>query len=227
MKCDDIKELLVDYLYRETTAEDAEQLERHTKRCKSCREELAELQKTSTLLKQWPDIDPKMKLVFVQEKKALLSSLVPSLDWRHRPIRKFALGLAFGLASLLVLLALTNTTVSVKDGDFQISASLFSRQQPLPDDVIPMTAAALAELQHQNLAHTQELIAASQERQRNEFALALTELAKKVDYQRDIDMRLLGRGIEEVQYQTASRLDRTDRALNDFFRLANAEQKLP
>jgi hypothetical protein len=216
----------MDYLYEELSESDAKILEQHLKKCKSCKEELVSLKNTSNVLQQWEDIDPKLKLVFVQEKKTLLNLFNPKLNWKPGKLQKFGFGLAMGLASLLIVMALANTRVSIKNGNFELSASLFSRQSQPSAEMAPVTEAALTEFQIQNIALFERLIQESEERRRAELARTFTELARSVDYQRNADMRLLGQGFDEVQYNTIQRLERTDQKLNDLLHYLSQQENI-
>ena len=218
MNCEDIKTLLVDYLYNELEDDNAKILEQHLKKCKTCKEELASLKNTSNVLQQWQDIDPKLKLVFVQEKKSFFSLLNPKLNWKPGKFQKFGFGLAIGLASLLVVLALTNTRISVKNGNFELSASLFSRPVQPSTEMAPITEAALTEFQMQNIALFERLIRENEELRQAEIARKFADLVRTGDYQRNADLRLLGKGFDEVQLNTIRRLERTDQRLNDIMR---------
>lgn len=222
MKCDDVRELLVDYLYGEMDKGEVKKFEGHIKRCTSCKTELASLQATSKLLQQWPDIDPKMQLVFVKEKRALSDSLRSVVPWRAPRLPKLAFGLATALASLLLLLALTNTTISLKNGNFELSASLFGRPKSAPTAPV-ITEADLIELQRANLLLCERLVRESEDRQKREIALALTELVRSADYQRTLDMQLFGRGLEEIQERAIRRIARTDQIVDGIVQYISQE----
>ena len=57
MKCEDIKELLTEYLDGELPADDAAAVEEHTAGCGACRAELDALRQTAALLKSLPKAD--------------------------------------------------------------------------------------------------------------------------------------------------------------------------
>jgi hypothetical protein len=117
-------------------------------------------------------------------------------------------------------LAVSNTTVSYDHGSFSFSASLKARPAP---SVSPETVVSL----HQaTLAAVQEMVRLSEQRQRVEFTRALEDLARQIEYQRQQDLGLIGRGFQELHARTLTRLERTDRFLEELMRMASYEQAL-
>ena len=86
MKCEDIKELLTEYLDGELPADDAAAVEEHTAGCGACRAELDALRQTAALLKSLPKADAPVGLA--QNVTALLDREVVHrraalMRWMH------------------------------------------------------------------------------------------------------------------------------------------------
>ncbi|MBC7188238.1 MAG: zf-HC2 domain-containing protein [Calditrichaeota bacterium] len=216
MKCDECQQHIPDYLYEEIEEELARRLEEHVRACTACRTALRKLQATTKVLADWPDQDPGLRLTFVAARQPLLSDAWSSL----RRWQRAGLAVGFALAALLVGLAVSNTTVSYKDGSLQFSASLWRRPAPA------VTREEVLALQRATLAAVQDMVQSSEQRQRADFARALQEFARDVELQRQADLGLVGRGLEELHIRTLTRLDRTDRFLEELARLAVYEQGL-
>lgn len=62
MNCEQINELLLDYLYQELSAAQAEEVEVHLHSCPRCAEELSAFQTTRATMKQLPEFDPPLRM---------------------------------------------------------------------------------------------------------------------------------------------------------------------
>ena len=68
MKCELSKEKLIGYFYQDLPDEELKDVKLHLKRCAACKMELTEFNKTTDILKTWPDEDPGLNLKFIREK---------------------------------------------------------------------------------------------------------------------------------------------------------------
>jgi len=116
MRCDEIKERLVDLLYDERRTLQADpELQAHVDSCLSCRQELEELGSARAALSRWKDEPP------------LRPVALPAL---RKPVSRWALfwpvarRVAMAAAVLLAFLALTNAEVSWEKGRFSFRTSL-------------------------------------------------------------------------------------------------------
>ena len=102
MKCNISKEEIIGYLYKEMEPAEQQALEKHLAQCPACRRELEELSQTSRLLQVWPPEEPRLQLVFVEERSLPKKSRWP--EWRGVFSRRhwiFGLGGAFALALMM------------------------------------------------------------------------------------------------------------------------------
>ncbi len=223
MNCENIKLLLIDYLYDEISEPDKTQLETHLATCNDCQQELQALQSTSKQLKAWPDVKPRFNLVFVEEKASIKAWVNEHLGWFKGLFFKPGIAVLVTGFVIFLVLAVFNTQLTYKAGEFKLSMSLFSR--PAQPEVTPvaLNQQALQELQKANLALMQELIIFSELRQRQELIQTISRLNQKIETQRLNDLSLIGRGFEELNVQTVNRLERTDYILNNLLRLTSME----
>lgn len=223
MNCENIKLLLIDYLYDEISEPDKSQLEAHLAACKACREELQALQSTSKQLKAWPEVNPQFNLVFVEEKASIRDWINEHLGWLKGLFLKPGIAVLVSCFIIFLILAAFNTQLTYKAGEFKLSMSLFSRPEQSEVTPVALNQQALQELQKVNLALMQELIISSELRQRQELIQTISRLNQKIDAQRLNDLSLIGRGFEELNVQTVNRLERTDYILNNLLRLTSME----
>jgi len=110
-------------------------------------------------------------------------------------------------------------------------------------DVDSLKEALLAELRAENRVAMEASIKASEERQRRhwnaaladytrrteqahlELAQVMAQFAEEIQRQRQADLRLVGRGLEQVYLDTQRRIERTNRTLEDFIKYASFQEK--
>ncbi len=116
MRCDEIKERLVDLLYDERRTLHADpELQAHVDSCLSCRQEFEELSSARAALSQWKD-EPPLRPVALPARRKSAS--------RWAPFWPVARRVAMAAAVLLAFLALTNAEVSWEKGRFSFRTSL-------------------------------------------------------------------------------------------------------
>jgi len=217
MKCEDFKLLMIDYLYDEISTDNRSKLENHLKSCKSCQEKLSVLKATSNTLKKWEDVDPKVNLTFVNESKTFFAGLIEKI----RPV-KILYGLGIACASLLIILSIANTSIRIKDGNFDLQMSLFksSSEEQVNGKV---TKTDVEELRRENINLVSNLLEEYSKQQRVETAMLFDEFYKNIEYKRQTDLRFVSSALQQVHYGAEQRLDQTDRALSSLIRYVNVQ----
>lgn len=218
MTCELSKEQLIGYFYQDMEPSEKEIVEMHLAQCSACKSELEGLAKTTKVFRVWPDEEPQMNLVFEQEKVPFWKSLLP--DWLYNTVwRRFAVGFAAGTAAVLVLMALLNFEATYSQGNFRVKLGLMPKSTDEPDSpqtplLKPVTHQEFAEWQQQSMLHVQEMLQASEERQRRELGSVLTQFVRDLDLQRRQDLHLVQKGFEVFQWSNEDRFRRTDELLN-------------
>lgn len=219
MKCDDTKLLLLDFLYDEIAHEDALRVREHLALCSNCREEYAGLQRTSVTLRVWPDEEPSSNIVFVEPRPSWWGAVKQVLFPEHAPAWG-RLGFGLGVAALTTLLlsAVFNLEINYTNGQFSYRAGL------TPKPVVALTEEAKQQLVAEILKENQETIArlvqAGYEQQREELDRALVGFTSELHRQRRNDLMLVGRGIDEIRQSTDTRLQQTNRMLDQLIRVS-------
>jgi hypothetical protein len=211
MTCDDIKILLVDLLYNEIAPESEKLVRGHLQNCTACRSEYAALSNTSLTLKAWENEEPHLNLVFVKESASWLAALKEKLFPAGAPRwGKLAWGFALGLGAVFFVSALLNVEVSFSEGKFAYRASLVPRRPTIAE----IDSQLVRRIQEQNREVLNQMLAAGQQQQRLELNRTLAQFATEINRQRTNDLLLVGRGLEEVQENTTTRLERNQEMLN-------------
>lgn len=225
MNCNQIQPLFMDFLYDEISDDDRQMVQAHLSDCDSCQRELDSLRQTSQLLQQWEEVDPDFNVVMVTEKVSWLSRLKGWVTKLLPRPKKIAYGLAYSFVGVLLVLAVANTEISYRQGEFNIRMGLFSKPTPLQATDNLATQQLLERLQKDNYILMSSLIQQSETRQRKEIASALIQLRQDVERQRVEDLSLVGFGLDNVEKNTVRQMRKTDNSLNELIRLINAQPR--
>jgi predicted anti-sigma-YlaC factor YlaD len=144
MRCDEIKEQLIDFVYDEAGAlQSNSEVQEHLRACSACREEVEELKRTRKYLRLWEE-EPPLRSVS-------LTKLERSADKRagYRYLRYAAVAAMVFIS----LLALVNAQVSWNQNGFAFSTRLFPRQNAEQDFY---TKAEIRNLMKEALNYTNE-----------------------------------------------------------------------
>ncbi len=198
----------MDFLYNESEPESEKLVRAHLQNCPACHGEYAALSRASLTLKAWENEDPRLHLVFVQESQSWLGALKEKLFPAEAPVWGKLASIAAGIVlGVLLISAVLNTEISFNHGNFTYRTSLAPR--PASTATVDLT-----QIQQQIEDKYQRLLLASQQQQREEFNRTLAQLAAEFNRQRQSDLQLVGRGLDEFQQHTYSRLNRNDEMLN-------------
>ncbi len=224
MKCDDVKLLLMDLLYNEISEENEAILQNHLSDCVSCREEFESLKNTSGILQKWEEIDPKLNLVFVSDKKSIIDGLKDKFSFAPK---KLAYGFALGFVTIIVLFSLANTEISYKDGDFTLKMGIFKNTTEQPQLSAEIQQALMAQVREQNAQLMNQFIQQSEQRQQQELAATLAKFSREFNYQRTNDLKLVGAGLNEIEQKLYLQLEKqTNDRFNNLIRYINQNQEM-
>ncbi|MBT4496195.1 MAG: zf-HC2 domain-containing protein [Gemmatimonadetes bacterium] len=212
MNCN--REQLLDYLYKELEPKAHRALESHLESCPDCRRELEELGGTTRLLRTWPDEESHLNLVFVAEEaekgKHSLPTWLTTAAWR-----RWAFGLAGSLAVALLLLALVDFEFTYDNGRLDLAFNFVgSSAPPAVDDLDqPLTRRDLLAAQQQSLELIQAMLQEGEIRQQRNLGLTLAQFSQQLERQRQQDLQVVGRRLEESDWYTESRFRRNEDVL--------------
>jgi len=220
IKCDNTKLLLMDFLYGEIGPHSERMLRRHLEACDACRSEYEALSRTSLTLQAWKDEEPARELVFVEEQQSWLQAvkafLFPSnTSWWTR----LAVGVGTAVVTALIVSAALNLEISYDEGKWSYRASF----APHPNtEISEQTRNQLVEqLRQENRALINELVQTTYQEQRAEFEQTLANLTSEFDRKVQTDLSQLGRGLKQIQQQSALHQRQLDERINELFRVVN------
>jgi hypothetical protein len=221
MNCEQIRTLMMDYLYDELSKEDHETFNAHLDQCRECREEMESLKTTSGILQQWKGVESEIRVIAVKERSFTFAKFKEFLnDGFFRP-KKLAIGFACAFSAIFLFLALANTEISISNGNFKMRMSLFDGSEQLAHSGIANSSQAVEELLRENLQLTRSLIEQSEARQRQELAYVLSSFKEDIDLQRYQDLSLIKYGLKELQKNTYQKMEQIDSTLTEFVRPAD------
>lgn len=222
MDCQRVKPLLPGYLYKDLEEGEREIVQAHLAECTDCQDDILSLRKTKEVLECWPDEEVSARMVFVDTREpwyrrvklpvAALSNL------RLRPVR----AVSFGLAGVFLLLALGNTRISYREGDFSLDLRLVPRALTASDDRSAIYA-LIQEREKQQLEVMNSLIRESEARQLGEFDQQLKQVVLAVDGWRQRDLVQVGQELNRIRLETGSSLARTNKFMEDLIVLTGSE----
>ena len=225
MKCNEIKPLLMDFVYNEITEEDRHLFEAHLSQCDSCQKELEALQKTSNILQQWEDVDPDFNVVMVSEKVSWSSLVKQRLSQLFPSHKKLVYGFVYATIGIFLLLAVVNTEISYKQGEFKMNMGLFSKPASQEQHENLLTQEFLDQWRKENYYLMSSLIQQSEQKQRKERTADFLQLRQDLAQQRIEDLNLVGLGLDNIEQTTSRQLMRTDNNLNELIQLINNQLK--
>lgn len=220
MTCDEIKLSLMDFLYNESDPEADKLVRVHLQNCAVCRNEYEALSRTSLTLKAWENEDPRLHLVFVKESQSWLHAVKEKFENARVPALGKLAWLTAGIAiGVLFISALLNTEISYNNGNFAYRTSL------LPRPAVTADSQLVGQIRQELNEKYQQMLLASQQQQRADFNRTLAQFATEVDRQRQIDLMLVDRGLNEFQQHYNSRFERNDEILSQFLQTVKLPQK--
>ncbi len=165
--CEQIKPVLLDFLMEEVPADRRRAIETHVQSCVACSKEMADLKETLSLVERAEvseEIPRRIRIVAEPERPWVAF-------WRNPARLALAGGATFCFA--IALLALFHTTISYRNGNFQLAfgAPAVSSGAPLPV-TMPASAAASLDQAQVNQMISKALAAAEQEHDRQSGAMA-------------------------------------------------------
>lgn len=225
MKCNDLKPLFMDFVYDEISDEDRQLLMAHLSTCESCQREMESLKQTSHILQQWEDVDPDFNVVMVTEKESRLNRLTVGVRRLLPKKKKIAYGFAYLAVAVFLLLAIANTQISYRRGEFDLRMGLFSKPSSRQNADRYLTREFVEQLQQENYYLMTSLIEQTEAKQRKEMASAILQLRQDFERKRLEDLNLVGVGLNNIEQQTIRQLRKTDNSLNELIRYIHAQRK--
>ena len=78
MKCNEIKNKMMDYLFNELNEEGKKHFNAHLKECQECKSELQSFNSTVKIMNKWPEVETKRDMIFITPKISLIEKIKQS-----------------------------------------------------------------------------------------------------------------------------------------------------
>ncbi len=213
MKCDIIETKLIDFLYGELPQKKQQSVKQHISECEACRKELASLKQSHLLLNKLPVEPPPLPLTGFSEQteqELSLGQRILQLLPHSVPGK-----LAFAAASFLLLFVLAGSLAHLRfewnQQSFVISMGTQDNAQ-LSDTE---KAALVNQIQQQNMQMMQTLVTNTRQEDAQFYKQMFSEYAYAIQERQNEQMKALADHINTFYTNTNSRLQLTDKALNN------------
>jgi hypothetical protein len=216
MKCDILENKLIDYLYGELSQEERESVRQHIDECEDCRKELASLKQSRFLLNKLPVEPPPLPLTGLAEqpvhelsiKERILQLIPHSMPGR----------LALAAASFLLLFILAGSFAHLKLEWNQQSfvISMGTQEKAANAQLSDKEKTALInQIQQQDLQIMQTLVNTTRKQDAQFYKQMFDEYAYAIQERQSEQMKALADHINAYYMNTNSRLQLTDKALDN------------
>ena len=216
MKCDILENKLIDYLYGELSQEERESVRQHIDECEDCRKELASLKQSRLLLNKLPVEPPPLPLTGLAEqpvhelsiKERILQLIPHSMPGR----------LALAAASFLLLFILAGSFAHLKLEWNQQSfvISMGTQEKAANAQLSDKEKSALInQIQQQDLQIMQTLVNTTRKQDAQFYKQMFDEYAYAIQERQSEQMKALADHINAYYMNTNSRLQLTDKALDN------------
>src|SRR5262245_23546727 len=240
------KESLIAYLYGEAEPPLRQQIDEHLRSCLDCTEELASLSEVRVSLSSWTPPHPELGITIARNSEAAPHaswwSDVPA--WAQLAAAVLVLAVGAGVANIQVRStsdgwALTTgwmapssvapAAVTVDEAWKPALAALESRlrgeiQTNGSHAIAPVSSPARGS-EDATLRQVQTMLAASEQRQRQELALRLTQLTRDLDVQRRADLVRISQGFGQFEGRTGEMMARQRQLMNYITRVSGQPQQ--
>jgi len=206
---------MMDLIYNEIGDREERELKEHLSECSSCRQDLEELQGTRDTLKQWPDSEAKVTLVFAERQTKTV----------HAPRPLWQQGLrwtASAAAVLLVMLSLVSIRYSSSNGNVQFSMGWFSSPAQTDNSQF-VTKEELQQSQREQILYTSSMIDEKYREQSTDNYTMINELVEGLETQRREDLEVILTSFSRYQQSNNEKIYRTNQNFLDLLKYTGVE----
>jgi len=206
---------MMEYLYGELDESERLRFEKYLEEHPSEKKQLEELRETRVVMRHGKVDKPKHHFTLTP------APVQPANRWWQYSSFRVAAAVAACVILFFTAGAISGLNMNIGQDGFSMA---FGEQ---PVGVAGFTAdqvqQIVADIQQQNLQTMNELISASELQQREQIEETLTTFMDYMDTQRQEDFRLISRGLQEIQNNTASRFRQNELVLGELLQQVNVE----
>jgi len=220
MKCNEIKNKMMDFLFNELTEDENKLIKTHLKSCKGCNTELENFNSTVKVMEKWPEIEPEEKMVFVTPKTGLMENVKKLFQSESKRSGVLRWTGRLAVAAIIFAVLILRSEVSYYEGQFSLTIGA-NHETTLPT-TSPEMVNAINKLQEE-IYYTQQMLAESNKQNRELVLTGVGQLARKMDNQRVEDLGFFGQNIQRLEKSNLYNI----RQMGDFIKTvtANPERK--
>lgn len=209
--------LFMDYIYGEIDKNQRSKLEKHLDEHPELRDELAELQETSNIIRKIPVEEPAHRLIVVDPKDKGFSQWYRDAKVILMPktvLAKTVLGLAAMLLIVFLFASFARFQVTSTDNGWTVAFGSAPAviQQGVDEDVINEL---ISQMQQENLLLISTLMEESQQQNEEQLQEAVGAILEYMQEQRRMDLQLVGRGLAEIEEENYYRYLQTNETLGE------------
>lgn len=225
MTKDEARILLMDYIYGELEGQEKSDFEKVLKNDPELQEDLRDLQKTRSVLKQVPLEEPSHRLMIVKPERNGFSEWWSDASKTVIPKSGFArTAMAIAAVFLLTLMIASVLRVQITTADHGMVITFGASAPVVQQGVNEETVFALMNLiREENALLAANLIEESREKQEEQFEEVMTTFVQYVEQQRENDLRLIGRGLAQLEEETWYRHIQTSETLGELIYAINQQ----
>ncbi len=214
MKCKDYKILMMELLYNEISDENRTKVQNHLSECSECHAEYKEMQKIPNFLNEWENETVPVQISFAADENSIIEffkNLIPNFTIIKRT--------GFVFATLFFVLAIFNTKIEIKDGDFSFETSLLKRNdQPANLEFSPEM---LEQIKYENFKLTSQLLDNYQVKDEKQTLLLLNNLVTEIRKERNQDYNNLVGTVNKAYSNNDYRIRQTNHTVEEIIDLIN------
>eukprot|EP01156_Anaeramoeba_ignava_P020927 Anaeramoba_ignava/c17637_g1_i1.p2 GENE.c17637_g1_i1~~c17637_g1_i1.p2 ORF type:complete len:222 (-),score=31.94 c17637_g1_i1:1406-2071(-) len=215
MKCKDFKIMMMDFLYEEINQDDKAKFEQHLQECAECRAEFEAMKTMPDFLNKWQDESAPVQITFTAEESTiaeLLKRLIPDFSNMKKA--------GFAFATVLFVMALFNTKIEMKDGNFSFETHL------LPQKEVALTSNELSpevmeQLRYENFKLTSQLLENYEAKDDKKTMLLMNNLVDEIRTERSQEYNNLVGTVNQAYQTNDYQIRQTNHTVSEIVDLIN------
>lgn len=215
MKCKDFKILMMDYLYNEIDSDDKVKFQAHLQECQECQVEFEAMKQVPHFLNKWEDESSPVQISFTAEDNSILEffrNLIPDFNVMKK--------VGMGFATLLFIMAVFNTKIEMKDGNFSFETSLWKKSKPQVASA-EISPEVMEQLRYENFKLTSELLENYETKDDKKTLMLLNNLVTEIRNERKQEYTNLVGTVNEAYQTNDYQIRQTNHTVGEIVDLLN------
>lgn len=206
---------MMDFLYEEISNDDKVKFEQHLQECDECRAEYEAFKAMPNFLNKWEDEPAPVQITFTAEENSLLDFL-KKLFPNFNIIKKTG----FAFAAILFLMAIFNTKIEVKDGNFTFETHLLPQKgSTVATAEIPTEL--MEQLRYENFKLTSQLLENYEAKDDKKTMLLMNNLVAELREERNQEYTNLVGTVNQAYQTNDYQIRQTNHTVGEIIDLLN------